>query len=194
MYFIHLCVSLSACWCWSGCVCGSPAGKNCVCGTKTFSCSVTDRTTATLVRRNKTKNNCHNKPLLCWLLHQQCSTSTLLFAHKLINVVIVFGHFAGVTALIELPKNCIAAAMDKEIGKRQILMTRMLNNYSNWMKSTWLLKNIDQFLLGSDLQADSLYWFLSINVWDPLSVRPPGPDSSSYQRQWSVRPETLNHH
>uniref|UniRef100_A0A8D3BPM9 WD repeat domain 41 n=1 Tax=Scophthalmus maximus TaxID=52904 RepID=A0A8D3BPM9_SCOMX len=28
----------------------------------------------------------------------------------------------GITALIELPKNCIAAAMDKEISKRKILM------------------------------------------------------------------------
>lgn len=27
-------------------------------------------------------------------------------------------HFAGITALIELPKNCLAAAMDKEIGER----------------------------------------------------------------------------
>lgn len=134
MHFIQLCVSLSVCWCWSGCACGSPAGKNCVCGTKTFSCSVTDRTTATPVRRNKRKNNCHNKPLVCLLLHQPCPPLTLLFAHKLIDVVIVFWHFAGITALIELPKNCIAAAMDKEIGK----MTRMFSNYSNWMKTMWL--------------------------------------------------------
>lgn len=32
--------------------------------------------------------------------------------------------------MIELPKNCIAAAMDKEIGKRLILMTRLFNKYS----------------------------------------------------------------
>lgn len=50
------------------------------------------------------------------------------------------------------------------------------------------------FLICSDLQADSLYWFLSVNDWGPLSVRPPGPDSSSHQREWSVCQETLNRH
>lgn len=51
---------------------------------------------------------------------------SLLFAHKLANLVFLFWHFAGITALVELPKNCVAAAMDKEIGKKRILMTRML--------------------------------------------------------------------
>lgn len=46
------------------------------------------------------------------------SPLTPLFAHQLINVVNVFWHFTGITALIELPKNCIGAAMDKEIGRR----------------------------------------------------------------------------
>ena len=114
---IFMCFSLSVCWCWSDYVCGSPAGRNCVCGTKTFSFSVTDRTTVTPVR---SKNNRHKTLLMCRLLCQLCSPLTLLFAHKLINVVIVIWHFAGITALIELPKNCIAAAMDKEIGKREI--------------------------------------------------------------------------
>ena len=27
----------------------------------------------------------------------------------------------GITALVELPKNCIAASMDKDIGKRTLL-------------------------------------------------------------------------
>lgn len=27
--------------------------------------------------------------------------------------------FAGITALVELPKNCVAAAMDKEISKKK---------------------------------------------------------------------------
>lgn len=39
----------------------------------------------------------------------------LPFAYELINVVFSFWHFAGITALVELPKNCVAAAMDKEI-------------------------------------------------------------------------------
>lgn len=106
---IQLRVSLSVCWCWSGCVCGSLAGRNCVCGTKTSSCSLTDRTTATLVRRNK------RKPNYVYLRHYSLHM-------QLINVVFVFLHFAGIIALIELPKNCIAAAMDKEIGKRKILI------------------------------------------------------------------------
>lgn len=38
----------------------------------------------------------------------------------------LFWHFAGITALVELPKNSVAAAMDKEIGMKQILMTRLL--------------------------------------------------------------------
>lgn len=108
---------------------------------------------------------------------------TPLFAHKLINVVIVFWHFAGITALIELPKNCIAAAMDKEIGERQIF-TRLFN------KSNIFYEKIDEkiiFFSCSDLQADGLDWFLFVSGWDPLSVRPPGPDSSSHQRQRSVR-------
>lgn len=42
-----------------------------------------------------------------------------LFAHKLINAVFfLFWHFAGITALLELPKNCVAGAMDKEISKK----------------------------------------------------------------------------
>lgn len=46
------------------------------------------------------------------------------FAYKLINVF-SFWHFAGITALVELPKNCLAAAMDKDIGTKQILMMRI---------------------------------------------------------------------
>lgn len=95
----------------------------------------------------------------------------------------LFWHFAGITALVELPKNSVAAAMDKEIGTKQILMTRLLVGHENSIF----------FLPYSDLQADSFCWFLSVNGCDPLSVRPPGPDSSAYQRQWSVSEESLNH-
>lgn len=37
------------------------------------------------------------------------------------KVVVVFGCFVGLPALIELPKNFIAAAMDKEMGNRASL-------------------------------------------------------------------------
>lgn len=45
-------------------------------------------------------------------------------------------------------------------------------------------------VLCSDLQADGLHWLLSVCGWDPMSVRPPGPDPSSHQRQRSVGQET----
>lgn len=45
-------------------------------------------------------------------------------------------------------------------------------------------------VLCSDLQADGLHWLLSVCGWDPMSVRPPGPDPISHQRQRSVGQET----
>lgn len=101
---IQLCVCLSVCWCSSDCVCGCLVGKNYACGTETFSCSVSDPTTVILVRK---KCPSHNRILL---LRQPCWPLTLIS-------VFVFWRVKGITALIELPKNYIAAAMDKKISK-----------------------------------------------------------------------------
>lgn len=89
-------------------MCGSPVEKNCACGAKTFSCSVTDRTTATRVGRKLPEKQLLNKA-------SRVDGSDFTSATPTCCCVFVF---AGITLLLELPKNCIAAAMDKEIGKQ----------------------------------------------------------------------------
>lgn len=101
---IQLCVCLSVCWCLSDCVCGSLVGKNYACGIETFSCSVSDPTTVILVR----------KKMSVAQLHFYCYTNR---AGRWRWSVFVFWRVEGITALIELPKNYIAAAMDKKISK-----------------------------------------------------------------------------
>lgn len=96
-------------------MCGSLVGMSCVCGTKTFSCSASGRTTATLVSTNRKSNLLPCGPDRCFIYANSFMLS-LCFASL------------GITALIELPKNCVAAAMDKEIGKRHFLMISTANN------------------------------------------------------------------
>lgn len=63
-----------------------------------------------------------NPPDVSLLLH--------CFAHKLINAIFFLKknwHFAGITALLELPKNCVAGAMDKDISKKQRSNTKFLS-------------------------------------------------------------------
>lgn len=61
--------------------------------------------------------------------------------------------FAGITALVELPKNCVAAAMDKEISKKKI---QKVNKYKTSEK-------LCPFFFESDLQVDRLHRLLYIS-------------------------------
>lgn len=72
----------------------------------------------------------HNKPVSHLIVAP-------LFAHKLIHAVFFggFWHFAGVTSLLELPKNCVAGAMDKEISKKMRTRNKQMNVWVNIQSS-----------------------------------------------------------
>lgn len=63
---------------------------------------------------------------------------------------VVFGHFAGIVALIELPKNCIAAAMDKEIGERIVSCRRERSRRALMAENAFHLSVIYRVTLSTD--------------------------------------------
>lgn len=102
---------------------------------------------------------------------------------QFVNAAFVFWCSVGITALIELPSNCTAAAMDKEIGGRNdFLFTACLAQ----IKENNGFKEFLFLFLCSDLQSGCLWWFLCLTGWNSLSVWPPGPDPGSYQRKRSA--------
>lgn len=52
--------------------------------------------------------------------------------------------------MIELPKNCLAAAMDKEIGERQNLTTRMFKVTSRQIKTRLFIAVIYRLTFSTD--------------------------------------------